>query len=67
MKSEKQLQLFEIPSLYDEHWIDMPEFKNTALAVKSVHVHFKSEDDFSVFCEKLGIKINSYSIWYKSE
>ncbi len=67
MKKGDQLQLFETPSIYDEHWVDMPEFCNTALAVKSVHVHFKTEDDFSAFCEKLGVKIKKYSIWYKAE
>jgi len=67
MKEKDQLTLFEIPSLYDEHWVDMPEFKNNALAVNSVHVHFKTEKDFSDFCIKLGIRINSYSIWYKAK
>jgi len=64
MKEKDQLTLFEMRSFYDEHWVDMPEFKNDALAVKSVHVHFKTEKDFSDFSVKLGISIKSYSIWY---
>lgn len=64
---EKQQFLFDIKSIYEEHWVDMPEFKNTSLAAKSVHIHFKTERDFSIFCEKLGIKINKYSIWYSAK
>lgn len=50
----------------DELWKGMPEFENNPKAIKTIHIHFKSEDDLDDFAQFIDQKItmNTRFIWY---
>lgn len=54
---------------WEEHWQGMPEYKcnRPRLPLKSITIHFKSEEDFEVFKSKINrddISIKTKSIWF---
>ena len=66
-EKETQLELFNLPEWWEEHWQDMPEFNQKDLTpFKSIYVHFKSIDDIEAFSKLIGQKIflTTQSIWY---
>ena len=66
-KDDKQRTLFDIPEWWEEHWQDMPEFKQEDLTpYKSIYVHFDSREDLEAFSELIGQKIHetTQSIWH---
>lgn len=51
----------------EDEWKGMPEFEQESIeAFQSIHVHFKTQEDVSIFAKLVGQKIseNTRSIWY---
>ena len=49
-----------------EEWKGMPEFDNEPKAYRTIHVHFRNEDDCRKFAEAIDKEItdNTVSLWY---
>ena len=69
-KEDKQIKMFDIPEWWEEHWQDMPEFKQEDLnAWKSIVVHFEKREDLLKFAELVNQKIyeTTKSIWFPAQ
>ena len=62
-----ELLLFDIPSFFEEHWQGMPEYKmEDKTSHRKIVVHFRSDEDFDLFCNIIGQKLGNKqpSTWY---
>lgn len=50
-------------------WQGMPEFDRTPLAFRSIHVHFKTQDDVDTFAQLIGQDISdkATSLWHPEQ
>ena len=58
---------FDIPEGWEEHWQGMPEFvQEDKMPLKTIYVHFKSEQDIEAFAKlvKQKITLRTKFIWY---
>jgi hypothetical protein len=57
------------PTDPNTEWEGMPEFKNEPGAIKTLYVHFKTEDDVINFSKFIGQEIGKYTkyIWYPKQ
>jgi len=70
MKDKQQQKLFgadEVPTKFDEHWQDMPEYTQGDLTPElSIIVHFNNAEDRQAFAKLVNqtITYRTKSIWY---
>jgi hypothetical protein len=62
---ERELGL-DNPIDFNKEWEGMPEYDNSARAIKTLYVHFETEDDVKDFSNLIGQKVDDKTkyIWY---
>jgi len=64
---ENQISMFNVESIYEKEWKDMPEFVQEDLTPKrEIIVYFKNETDVQTFAKLMNQKITilTKSLWY---
>ena len=67
MSDKKQRTLFNNPEWWEEHWQDMPEYKQNRLeSIRELKINFRNQEDLENFGKLIEQKIyptyNTY--WY---
>jgi len=65
----RELGVIPDPVDYDELWQGMPEFVNESKAIRSIHIHFETQEAVDEFAALLGQKITESTryIWYPAK